>query len=45
MNLLKELNLKDNFDNILIVVLIVFLVKEGDEDIITILPLALLLVS
>ena len=45
MTLLNELNLKENFDNILLLVLIVFLFKEGGEDMITILPLVLLLAS
>lgn len=45
MNLLKNLDLKENFDNILLIVLITFLFKEGGEDMITIIPLVLLLVS
>lgn len=45
MTLLNELNLKENFDNILLLVLIAFLFKEGGEDMITILPLVLLLAS
>ena len=40
-----ELMLKDNFDTFLILIIIFFLIKEGVEDMETILPLVLLLLT
>ena len=38
-------NINENFDNILIGVIILFLLKEGGEDMITVMALVLLLLS
>ena len=45
MNLLKDLKIQENFDNILILSIIFFLLKEGGEDMTTILALTILLLS
>lgn len=45
MNLLQELNIKENFDNFLLLAVLLFLLKEGGEDMITIGAIALLIFS
>lgn len=45
MNILQKINIAEEFDNVLIFSLIIFLIKEGGEDMITIGVLLLLLTN
>jgi hypothetical protein len=45
MNVLQKINIAEDFDNVLIFSLIIFLIKEGGEDMMTIGVLLLLLLA
>lgn len=45
MNILQKINIAEEFDNVLIFSLIIFLIKEGGEDMMTIGVLLLLLLT
>lgn len=45
MNILQKINIAEEFDNVLILSLIIFLIKEGGEDMMIIGVLLLLLIQ